>query len=1764
MKSKIIFAVMLLFIVASISFASAADNQTEITAADSTDEVLNVPDTGNLTELKGEIENNPQNYTLTKDYSYDPTADDGFDKITIDKENYVLDGQGRTIDAKGSAKFFEITAENVTLKNIIFKNGAANNGSVTFLKAGTLDNCSMINCSSVGGMPGAWFNDGGNVTDCVFENVVGTTYGALFANGTVAIDGCTFTANRAASGNGGAIYSKTSVTVKNSRFKNNRANYGGAICGIGDANVYGCEFESNLAANDGGAVYLPKGSVENCTFKENHATSEGGALALTQTGNVINSSFYKNTAGIKGGAFTSRDGKVTLNGCNFTNNAAVQGGASYISNDAEITDCDFAENGANEGGAIYAKNMKDDISGCAFNDNNGEDGGAIFIDSTFTGKIKDSNFTDNFARNQGGAILTKVALEVNQTTFTKNLANTGAGICSYGNLKVSNSEFSENEATDRTNNVALMGNAELTTENVIPEDLTPYKPVKIEITNVTTEIVYGDTVVITLEATCEGQPISGTLFAVVDEVKYIGSVFNGKGILEINRLDVGDYTTYVTYVGDDNHTTPEEMVSFSVIKKTLELEITNITGTDFGNVTQISVNVTGENITVSQGTVTVTILGVPYTANVNNGTATISIPNLRPGMYAENVIYNGGDNYNSPEALVEFEIAPEEVAIEVEGITGTTYADKIVLTVNAEGKSERIYEGRIKVTVNGNEYSAAVVYGVANVEIEGLNEGDYNATIEYDGGDMYSRPSIDYAFTVLPRDVEIKAVYENITYGDIAEIVIILNSSDYTIDEGRIALTLNGATYYRDVVYGMAAFSFPDLKLATYPIEISFEGGDNYNSQPLDIELNVSQKILELEIINITGTGYAENTEINVRVTGDNIVVNEGGVKITINGNPYTGLVNNGIATISIPNLKPGEYSGNVTYDGGANYNNPTQFVEFEIDPCYVALEVVNITGTTYADTLVMTVNVTSDIEKIYDGTVTVSINGRDYEADVSYGVAKVEIKGLDVGDYFAEITYDGGDTYLAPPIYTIFPIDARKVDLEVVYENITYTDTAEITVNLLADGYIINEGGIYISIDEDIRYVPVEDGSATLKLSGLKAGTYNIGAMFNGGKNYNTGYESAILNVSKLNVSLTVIAGNITYGDTAMIALVVSGEREVNEGTVSARVAGILYTSEVKEGVAVIAVPYLNAGTYKGNVTFKADDNYNMPSEAYEFTVEKATPALTVDYLVNITYGDTMTFTANLTSNGKPVETGYVVVTLGSKSYRAYVENGIAVVEIPNLDANLYTGELTYSGTDNFNSTSQSVLFNVARADTVIIDVSIAGNIYGDVVEITANVTSARGALNVGTVSIPINGKYYTAKVANGIGTIYVPDLDAGFYESTIAFDGGPNYNSAEREVAFEVAKKIVTIRPEYANITYSETAKIIVHVTSGSENMTVGNITATINGRTIKAPVQNGIATIYIAGLDVGTYDVDLAFDGGPNYIKPSETIALNVAQKLVTLMVDSLNYAYGDTIIINVNVTSGKDLINEGTVFMSLNGADYSSPVKNGTATFNVGIFELGTYTGIVDFYGGNNYNQPSSKFIFNVIKRNALIEAKDAKYVINYNYEYNFVLKDSTGTAIANEKVLVYLNSEFLGEYTTSQDGKVAVKMTTKILKAAKSGAKSLVMQFSNVHYNPTSKTVRVNIYKEITKVTAKKKTFKLSLKTKKYTMTLKNKRNKVLKDKKVILKVKGKTYKAKTNSKGKATFKITKLNKKGTFNAVVKYKGSSYYQKKKKKVKITVK
>ena len=129
-----------------------------------------------------------------------------------------------------------------------------------------------------------------------------------------------------------------------------------------------------------------------------------------------------------------------------------------------------------------------------------------------------------------------------------------------------------------------------------------------------------------------------------------------------------------------------------------------------------------------------------------------------------------------------------------------------------------------------------------------------------------------------------------------------------------------------------------------------------------------------------------------------------------------------------------------------------------------------------------------------------------------------------------------------------------------------------------------------------------------------------------------------------------------------------------------------------------------------------------------------------------------------------------------------------------------------------------------------------------------------------------------------------------------------------------------------------------------------------------------------------------------------------------------------------------------------------------------------------------------------------------------------------------------------------------------------LSATKTGSKKLTVKFAGDGlYKYAKATATIKIIKRATKIAAAKKTFKAKTKTKKYTITLKNNKGKIIKKGKVTLKIKGKTYKATTNSKGKATFKITKLTKKGKYIAKIKFVGSKYYKVSTKTIKyITVK
>ena len=88
--------------------------------------------------------------------------------------------------------------------------------------------------------------------------------------------------------------------------------------------------------------------------------------------------------------------------------------------------------------------------------------------------------------------------------------------------------------------------------------------------------------------------------------------------------------------------------------------------------------------------------------------------------------------------------------------------------------------------------------------------------------------------------------------------------------------------------------------------------------------------------------------------------------------------------------------------------------------------------------------------------------------------------------------------------------------------------------------------------------------------------------------------------------------------------------------------------------------------------------------------------------------------------------------------------------------------------------------------------------------------------------------------------------------------------------------------------------------------------------------------------------------------------------------------------------------------------------------------------------------------------------------------------------------------------------------------------------------------------------------AKKVVFNKKLKTKLCPVVLKSNNGKILKNTLVTLKVNSKLFKAKTNDKGKAIFKIKKLNKKGSYKAKITIKGDNAYNGFSKNIKLIVK
>ena len=404
---------------------------------------------------------------------------------------------------------------------------------------------------------------------------------------------------------------------------------------------------------------------------------------------------------------------------------------------------------------------------------------------------------------------------------------------------------------------------------------------------------------------------------------------------------------------------------------------------------------------------------------------------------------------------------------------------------------------------------------------------------------------------------------------------------------------------------------------------------------------------------------------------------------------------------------------------------------------------------------------------------------------------------------------------------------------------------------------------------------------------------------------------------------------------------------------------------------------------------------------------------------------------------------------------------------------------------------------------------------------------------------------------------------MPAGDYTVVANYAGGTSFAPAVSDSkAFTIAQADSRVEIEVLNdiIRVGDAINVKAIVPAGA----TGNVTFILeNGKTVNV---SEVATF--DGLSAGNYTIYAIYNGDANYKASNEAnVEIEVVKYDLNLTITADNINYGEVLVVKVHTNANYT----GGIFVYIGESKQGAPIFNGegNATFAnltaAEYFITANFTGDDFFYADSANTTATVKGVEvpadQAVNTNVPANSKSPTFSINLD-------KDATGnfTVIIDDGKTFNKTVELKNGSASITVDNLAVGSHNVSILYSGDGKYAPITQNTTVTIKEPAKTTPSNdnkVTKKATKIVAKKKTFKAKKKVKKYTITLKSGKT-LLKKVKVTLKVKGKTYKATTNKKGKATFKIKNLKKKGTYKAVIKFKGNKNYKATSKKVKIKVK
>ena len=1513
----------------------------------------------------------------------------------------------------------------VTITDSVFENNiaTAEGGAVGFSRASVKDLVVSINNSS-------------------FVGNKAPVAGAIFTNVDSKITNSNFTKNTASKG--GAVLNENGakLTVDNSTFKDNAADsYGGAVLNNGELIVTNSVFDANDILNrgsagvdhGGAAIYNwenAKLDISKSNFTnniKNYVNGDRLVGAVTTIGNAtIRDSYFVNNSGRWGGALAATGGvsdsainTIGVDGTKFVNNTALYGGAMFVwASNYTISNSVFDNNSAfgkgdmspndNNGGALIVTQDNIPVSGkivnSNFTNNKAQYGGAAWINEG-TVDIDGSNFINNTATVEAGAIgfdsqYTKIIATVDSSKFVNNTAGSYAGaIYNLGDLTVSGSEFDNNKAQfgdiiynnkiyNKEGILSINGNKYSNyTENKAPiiniGDINTISStggiIVTVLDNKTVNVCYGDVVTLHATVVADGVLVAGQkLFFVIDNVEYIAnSLGNGSYIASYEVKDVGSKTVGIVYDGSDVNI-KTGMLNISKATPDLTVGALNITVGDLEIIT-----VTGPKD--ATGLITLTLNGIDYTLPIYNGEAKFYFQDLTADEYEVSASYSGDNHYVAAENSTVFKVDKvlANLKINVEDITfGENGLVIITLPSDIDGSV-------VTVNVNGKVYPVTVENGFAKLPLRELNAGDYTISAVFAGNDKYLPGVSNALLTVSKADPALNVFISDVDYGGIFNINVALTGVDAIGLNGNVIVTVNNKDYTVAVTDGKGNVTGVKLAAGTYDFTAKFAGSDNYNDvgDSGNFKVNKVDSAIDVAVSDIK---VGEDAVITVKLLSDAT----GSVTVNVNGKDYTEPVVNGIANVKVSGLKADTYDVIVKYSGDNNYNDAVATSSFTVSKVDPTMDV-TVDDIVFGEDLTVEAVLPADAT----GKVVITVDGTPYTATIDNGKATGTIKDLTAGDHTVVVKYAGDDKYSDVEVTEVVNVAKAQPVLGVVIADVDYGNGFVIEATLTGVNGAPLTGNVIVTVNgKEYTVVVNDDGKGIATGDKLAARTYGFAAVWAGNDNYNIVTENGDFKVNKVGSAIAVAVDSIDFGEDAVISVKLAGDAT---GEVVITVNGEDYTAAIENGVATVTVSDLKADDYTVAVKYAGDNNYNGATGSAEFSVLKITPDMDVT-VNNIVFGEDLTVNAVLPADA----TGEVVITVNGKDYPAVIENGVASATVSGINAGYYTIVVKYAGDNNYNAVDVTKGVNVAKADTAL-NVIINNVDYGNVFTVNAVLTGVNNAPLDTNIIVTVNGKNYIVAIVNGKGTFHADKLAAGSYNFNARFAGSNNYNEVSDSGKFNVYKVDSAIDVAVSDINVGEDAVITVKLFSDA----TGSVTVNVNGKDYTGTVVNGIANVPVSGLKADTYDVIVKYSGDNNYNDAVATSSFTVSKVDPTMDVTVDDIVFGEDLTVEAVLPADAT----GKVVITVDGTPYTATIDNGKAIKTIGGLAAGDYTVAVKYAGDDKYTGVEFTGVVNVAKADAVLGV----VIADVDYGNGFVI-EATLTGVNNApltgNVLVAVNSK----------------------------------------------------------------------------------------------------------------------------------------------------